>query len=46
MTGRTGLTTSLEAVGDGFELAASMIFGQSRNRPHAIKASLLATLGR
>jgi len=51
MTGHTGLTVGLGAIGEAFGPAASMIFGQhdlrpSRNRPHDIEASLLATLGR
>jgi hypothetical protein len=46
MTGRTGLTTGLGAIGEAPGPAASMIFGQAKNRPHDIKANLLATLGR
>ena len=36
----------LEAIGEVFEPAASMIFGQAKNDLHAIKAILSATLGR
>ena len=46
MTGHTGLSTGLGTVGEAFGLAASMIFGQAENRPHDIKANVLATLGR
>ena len=46
MTGRTGLTTGLGAIGEAFGPAASMIFGQTKNRPRDIKAILLETLGR
>jgi hypothetical protein len=46
MTGHTGLTAGLGAIGEALGPAASMIFGQSRNRPHDIKPILLATLGR
>jgi len=50
MIERTGLTTGLEAIGKAFGPAANMIVGhdlrRSRNRLHAIKAILLATLGR
>jgi len=41
-----GLTTGPEAIGEAFRPAASMIFGQAPNGLHAIKAILLATLGR
>ena len=46
VTEHTGLTTGLGAIGEAFGPAANMIFGQSQNRPHGIKAILLASLGR
>ena len=46
MTGHTGLATGPGAIGEAFGPVASMIFGQAKNRPHDIKANLLAILGR
>ena len=42
----TGLTSGLEAIGEVFGPTASIVCGPGRNRPYAIKAILLATLGR
>ena len=41
-----GLAPGLEAIGEAFAPAASMIFGQAETAPHGIKAILPATLGR
>ena len=41
-----GLTTGLGAVGEASRPEANMIFGHAENGLHAIKAILLATLGR
>jgi hypothetical protein len=41
-----GLAPGLEAIGEAFGPAASMIFGQAETAPHGIKAILPATLGR
>ena len=46
MTEHTGLATGLEAIGGAFGPAASMIFGQAETGLHAIRAILVATLGR
>jgi hypothetical protein len=46
MTGHTGPTACLGAIGQAVGPAASMIFGQAETHPHGIKAILLATLGR
>jgi len=46
VTEHTRLATGLGAIGEAFGPAANMIFGQSQNRPHDIKAILLASLGR
>jgi ornithine carbamoyltransferase len=46
MMERTVLAPGLGAIGEAFGPAASIVLGQAGNRPHAIKAILLATLGR
>ena len=53
MMEHTGLTSGLEAVGEVFRSTANIVCGQaeiactpSRNRLYAIKAILLAILGR
>ena len=46
MTGHTGLTTGLGAIGGAFGLAASMIFGQAETARTTSRPSSLATLGR
>jgi len=45
MMERTSLTTGLTAIGEAAEPAASIVLGQAEP-PRAIKAILLATLGR
>ena len=45
MMERTSLTTGLTAIGEAAEPAASLVLGQAEP-PRAIKAILLATLGR
>jgi ornithine carbamoyltransferase len=41
----TGMTCGLEVTRDAFGSQASSVFDKARNRLHAIKAVLVATLG-
>ena len=45
MAAKFGLTNGMEVTEDVFESPASIVFDQSENRMHTIKAVMVATLG-
>lgn len=45
IVGETDTKEGLDVISDVFESPASIVFDQAENRPHTIKAPLVATLG-